>query len=149
MLFLYVILIFDFLLNILLASLYLFCQGKIVWLVPKEYAITPPLDSHIFQLADGSLFFWQGDTAWLLFHPLKYTEADFYLSGDARSVYLRQPKKPSIINNTPATPFGMFIGKRYSYLPKILVANTNSLWENKTAAIADFAVGAVIPQYQY
>lgn len=67
-------------LSILLAFSCLIFVGKAAWLVPKEYAVNPSADGHFFQLAHGPPFFWQAYTAWLLFHRLNYTEADFYLS---------------------------------------------------------------------
>lgn len=48
---------------------------------------------------------------------------------------------------TTAQVFGEFIGKRYPYLPKSLVADTNPWWENKTAVKADYAEGGIAPQY--
>ena len=181
--------------------------------MPKDYAITASPDGHFFQKSDRSPFFWQGDTAWLLFHRLNYTEADMYLSDRASKGFtivlavgftqigITSPNRagdlpfinedptrpnevywayidgivelawsygirialvpcwgqyihdsagnPSVINATTAHPFGKFIGDRYPYLPKILVADTNPLWENKTAVIDDFAAGGVIPQYPH
>src|SRR6187549_3114889 len=54
----------------------------------------------------------------------------------------------SVINITTAYPFGHFIGSRYPYLPKMLVADTNPWWTNKTAVKADYAAGGVPPVYQ-
>ncbi len=53
------------------------------------------------------------------------------------------------INAVTAKPFGTFIGQRYPYLPKILVADTNPYWTNKTAVKADYAVGGVTPTYNF
>ena len=36
-------------------------------------------DGHTLELADGTPFFWLGDTAWELFHRLDKKEADYYL----------------------------------------------------------------------
>jgi len=184
---------------------------RAAWAVPKEYAITA--HNHFFQKSDNTPFFWQGDTAWLLFHRLNYTEAELYLSDRASKGFTivlavgftqegitnpnragdlpfidEDPTKPnevywayidsivelawsygirialvpcwgqyihdssgnpSVINATTAAPFGQFIGGRYPYLPKILVADTNPLWENKTAVVDDFEQGGVTPQYAH
>jgi hypothetical protein len=53
------------------------------WQVPPEYGIQPSADGHFFQNSSGEPFFWQADTAWLLFHRLNYSEADVYLSDRA------------------------------------------------------------------
>lgn len=45
--------------------------------------------------------------------------------------------------------FGNFIGQRYPYLPKILVADTNPWWQNKTAVKADYTSGGVAPEYTH
>lgn len=55
----------------------------------------------------------------------------------------------SVINITTAKPFGNFIGQRYPYLPKLLVADTNPWWMNKTAVKADYATGGVPPTYDH
>lgn len=57
-----------------------------VWVPPKEYPIKPSPDGHFLQ-ADGRPFFWQADTAWLLFSRLNYTEAELYLNDRARKGY--------------------------------------------------------------
>jgi hypothetical protein len=57
------------------------------WQVPAEYAISPSEDGHFFQTSEGQPFFWQGDTAWLLFHRLNYTEAGVYLADRASKGY--------------------------------------------------------------
>ena len=64
----------------------LLCLGsaaQAAWTVPKEYAIAPSADGHYFQEEDGSPFFWQGDTAWLLFHRLDYKECEQYFTDRA------------------------------------------------------------------
>lgn len=53
------------------------------WQVPPEYGIKPSSDGHFFQDHKGEPFFWQADTAWLLFHRLNYTEAESYLNDRA------------------------------------------------------------------
>ncbi|KAH8658160.1 hypothetical protein BX600DRAFT_482605 [Xylariales sp. PMI_506] len=55
---------------------------------------------------------------------------------------------PNVLNTSTASTFGHFIGQRYPYLPKTLVADTNPWWENKTAVKADYAAGGVAPSYQ-
>jgi hypothetical protein len=45
---------------------------------------------------------------------------------------------PGIINKTNALQFGEWIGKRYPGLPKLLVADINPLWVNKTAFIESY-----------
>ncbi|KAL4739908.1 hypothetical protein BDV11DRAFT_204771 [Aspergillus similis] len=53
------------------------------WRIPASYALTPSPNNRFLQDANGSPFFWQADTAWLLFHRLNYTEAETYLSDRA------------------------------------------------------------------
>ncbi|KAI8624279.1 putative glycohydrolase domain DUF4038 [Xylariaceae sp. FL1651] len=55
----------------------------------------------------------------------------------------------SYINSANAHIFGQLIGARYPGLPKILVADTNPWWVNKTAVKADYASGGVPPVYQF
>jgi hypothetical protein len=55
---------------------------------------------------------------------------------------------PGVLNASTAPTFGQFIGQRYPYLPKTLVADTNPWWENKTAVKADYAAGGAAPAYQ-
>ncbi len=54
------------------------------WTAPKEYGVVPSPDGHFFQHADGTPFFWQSDTAWLLFHRLNYSESEAYLTDRAK-----------------------------------------------------------------
>ncbi|KAE8332162.1 hypothetical protein BDV39DRAFT_217203 [Aspergillus sergii] len=58
-------------------------QAVAAWQVPTEYAITPSSNGRFLQEADGKPFFWQADTAWLLFHRLNFSEAETYLSDRA------------------------------------------------------------------
>ncbi|KAF9893683.1 hypothetical protein FE257_009851 [Aspergillus nanangensis] len=53
------------------------------WQVPAEYAITPSSNGRFLVDGNGDPFFWQADTAWLLFHRLNYSEAETYLSDRA------------------------------------------------------------------
>ncbi|KAJ6611329.1 hypothetical protein B0H10DRAFT_2056712 [Mycena sp. CBHHK59/15] len=53
------------------------------WNVPAEYGIMPSSDGRFLRDTNGRPFFWQADTAWLLFHRLNYTEAEMYLSDRA------------------------------------------------------------------
>ncbi|KAL4759315.1 glycoside hydrolase family 140 protein [Aspergillus foveolatus] len=53
------------------------------WRIPASYALTPSPNNRFLQDDNGSPFFWQADTAWLLFHRLNYTEAETYLSDRA------------------------------------------------------------------
>ncbi|KAJ5094077.1 hypothetical protein N7456_009938 [Penicillium angulare] len=182
------------------------------WNVPAKYAIQPSSNGRFLVDADGDPFFWQADTAWLLFHRLNYTEAGEYLSdrankgftvalavgftqegisspnrnGDLTFIDL-DPTKPNEaywsyvdsiielawskgiricmvpawgsqihdstnnagpINTTTASAFGKFIGQRYPYLPKTLVADTNPWWENKTAVKTDYTSGGVPSDYK-
>ncbi|KAL0264080.1 hypothetical protein SLS55_000024 [Diplodia seriata] len=48
-----------------------------------DYAILPSPDGHFFQHTNGTPFFWQADTAWLLFHRLNHTECETYLTDRA------------------------------------------------------------------
>ncbi|KAF2098154.1 hypothetical protein NA57DRAFT_76948 [Rhizodiscina lignyota] len=56
---------------------------------------------------------------------------------------------PGPINSTNARTFATFIGKRYPGLPKILVADTNPWWTNKTAVKANYAFGGVAPKLKF
>ncbi|GAB1192904.1 hypothetical protein APSETT444_002103 [Aspergillus pseudonomiae] len=60
-----------------------FLQAAVAWQVPEKYAITPSSNGRFLQDLDGKPFFWQADTAWLLFHRLNFSEADIYLSDRA------------------------------------------------------------------
>ncbi|GME30447.1 hypothetical protein UCRPA7_2175 [Neofusicoccum parvum] len=195
---------------ITVAQLLVFCNtAAATWTVPDEYAITPSADGHFFQQSDGGPFFWQADTAWLLFHRLNYSECESYFADRAAKGFnmvlavgftqigidsqnrngdltfidedVTRPNEAywayidsivelawsrgirialvpawgkyvhsdtnvgSVINTTTAEPFGHFIGQRYPYLPKILVADTNPWWTNKTAIKADYAAGGAAP----
>jgi hypothetical protein len=44
---------------------------------------------------------------------------------------------------------GEFIGQRYPYLPKVLFADTNPWWQNKTAVKDDYSKGEVAPEYPH
>ena len=57
------------------------------WQPPPEYEIFPSADGHFFQDGEGEPFFWQADTAWLLFHRLNRTECEIYLSDRASKGY--------------------------------------------------------------
>ncbi|RAL16774.1 glycoside hydrolase family 140 protein [Aspergillus homomorphus CBS 101889] len=182
------------------------------WQVPADYAITPSPDGRFLQQSNGAPFFWQADTAWLLFHRLNYSEAETYLSDRARKGFtvvlavgftqegiaspncngdltfidedVTRPNEAywayidsivslawskgiricmvpawgkfvhgsdnsaSVLNATTAPTFGKFIGQRYPYLPKTLVADTNPYWQNKTAVKADYSRGGVPPTYE-
>lgn len=59
------------------------CGVLALWNVPVDYAVTPSHDGHFLQDVNGKSFFWQADTAWLLFHRLTYNEADQYLADRA------------------------------------------------------------------
>ncbi|KAF7359842.1 putative glycohydrolase domain DUF4038 [Mycena venus] len=177
------------------------------WSIP----ITPSSDGRFLRDANGRPFFWQADTAWLLFHRLNYTEAEMYLSDRASKGFtvvlavgftqegitspnrngdlpfvgkdVQQPNEPywayidsivelatdkgiricmvpawgqyvhdsannpGVLTTSTASTFGHFIGQRYPYLPKTLVADTNPWWENKTAVKADYTAGGVPPTY--
>ncbi|KAI1852281.1 hypothetical protein JX266_002459 [Neoarthrinium moseri] len=183
------------------------------WQVPAEYAITASQNNRFFQDSTGQPFFWQADTAWLLFHRLNLTEAELYLSDRSNKGFniilataftqiginnsnrngdlpfvdedVTQPNEPywafidsilevawekgirvamvpawgyyvhssdnegSVINTTTARAFGSFIGQRYPYLPKLLVADTNPWWQNKTAVKDNYSRGGVPPEYPH
>ncbi|PSR80799.1 hypothetical protein BD289DRAFT_54814 [Coniella lustricola] len=200
--------------SIISSSLWLACWATgstAAWRVPSEYAVQPSADGRFLQDASGDAFFWQADTAWLLFHRLNQSEADFYLSDRASKGFtvilavgftqigitspnrngdlpfinedVTQPNEaywayidsitelawskslricmvpawgsyvhgsdntPSVLNTSTASVFGQFIGQRYPYLPKTLIADTNPWWENKTAVKDDYAQGGVAPDY--
>lgn len=181
--------------------------------IPPEYGLQASPDGHFFQDSAGEPFFWQADTAWLLFHRLNYSESDIYLSdraskgfnmilavgftqigidspnrnGDLTFVdedvtkpneaywayidsiielawskgirialvpawgkYVHSSENQgSVLNMATARTFGDFIGGRYPYLPKLLVADTNPWWQNKTAVKDDYSKGGVPPEHPY
>ncbi|KAE8375427.1 hypothetical protein BDV26DRAFT_299682 [Aspergillus bertholletiae] len=187
-------------------------QAFAAWQVPAEYAITPSSNGRFLQEVDGKPFFWQADTAWLLFHRLNFSEAEMYLSDRASKGFtivlavgftqigidsanrngdlpfisedVTQPNEAyweyidsivelawrkgiricmvpawgkfvhgndnsgSVLNTSTAYQFGTFIGQRYPYLPKTLVADTNPYWENKTAVKTDYTNGGIPPTYE-
>lgn len=49
------------------------------WQMPSNYSISASHDGHHFMTTDNQPFFWQADTAWLLFDRLNMTEAEQYL----------------------------------------------------------------------
>ncbi|KAF4632564.1 hypothetical protein G7Y89_g5555 [Cudoniella acicularis] len=53
------------------------------------------------------------------------------------------------INASNAKDFGNWIGKRYPGLPKLLVADTNPYWTNKTAVSSDYTSGGVHSPYSF
>jgi hypothetical protein len=57
--------------------------AEAAWSIPHDYAITASPDGHFFQDSNNQPFFWQGDTAWLLFNSLNYTESELYLNDRA------------------------------------------------------------------
>ncbi|CAJ2513107.1 Uu.00g012260.m01.CDS01 [Anthostomella pinea] len=181
--------------------------------VPDEYALLPSPDGHFFQDSNNKPFFWQADTAWLLFHRLNFSECEAYLADRAAKGFnivlavgftqigidspnrngdltfinndISRPNElywayidsivelawskgiriglvpawgkyihsdqnvGSFIDSTTTYPFGHFIGQRYPYLPKILGADTNPWWTNKTAVKADYAAGGVPSTYTF
>ncbi|KAI1334479.1 hypothetical protein F5Y15DRAFT_401592 [Xylariaceae sp. FL0016] len=186
-----------------------FLAASAAWGIPFEYAIEASPDGHFFQDQNGSPFFWQADTAWLLFHRLNYSECEIYLSDRASKGFnmvlavgftqigINSPNRngdlvfvdedpakpsepywsyidsivelawskgiriamvpawgyyvhssdnePSVLNHTNVEAFGQFIGTRYPYLPKILFADTNPWWTNKTAVKDNYARGGITP----
>ncbi|KAL1617029.1 hypothetical protein SLS54_008024 [Diplodia seriata] len=183
------------------------------WKVPADYAILPSPDGHFFQHTNGTPFFWQADTAWLLFHRLNHTECETYLTDRAAKGFtivlavgltqigidspnrngdlpfidddVTQPNEPywahidtiialawskririalfpawgkyvhsdtnapSVLTTATAAPFGHFIGSRYPFLPKLLAADTNPWWTNKTAVNTAYAAGGVPPSFAF
>jgi hypothetical protein len=51
--------------------------------MPSEYPIQPSQDGRHFLTTKGEIFFWQADTAWVLFHRLTLAEAETYLDDRA------------------------------------------------------------------
>lgn len=62
-------------------------RASAAWQVPTEYGISASPDGRFFQTSSGQPFFWQADTAWLLFHRLNYSEAETYLTDRADKGY--------------------------------------------------------------
>lgn len=61
----------------------MFLATAACWQIPPEYGLQASPDGHFFQNSAGEPFFWQADTAWLLFHRLNYSESDIYLNDRA------------------------------------------------------------------
>lgn len=55
----------------------------------------------------------------------------------------------SVLNSTNTRKFGQLIGARYPGLPKVLVADTNPWWMNKTQVKLDYANGGVHAPYHF
>lgn len=70
----------------LAAHIFLTSCASAAWTPPEDYAITASSDGHFLE-ASGKPFFWQADTAWLLFSRLDTTEAELYLDDRARKGY--------------------------------------------------------------
>ncbi len=187
-------------------------QRSAAWTPPPTYQITPSPDGHFFQNGTGDPFFWQADTAWLLFHRLNLTEAETYLEDRAakgfniiaagltqfnidspnrygdRPFVDNDPTRPNepywahvdavvelawsrrvrvalvpawgrhvhsptgtagALTAAAAPPFGHFIGARYPFLPKLLLADTNPIWANRTAVRSDYTAGGIAPAYHF
>lgn len=56
---------------------------------------------------------------------------------------------PKSINASNAKALGTWIGKRYPGLPKILVADTNPYWTNKTAVSNNYKLGGIHEPVKY
>lgn len=69
----------------LISSLLLFAMAGAVWAQSgqAESRLRISSDGRFIQNADGSPFFWLGDTAWELFHRLDRQQADLYLENRA------------------------------------------------------------------
>ncbi|KAF2664135.1 hypothetical protein BT63DRAFT_460439 [Microthyrium microscopicum] len=52
--------------------------------------------------------------------------------------FFSSSNKPGILNGTNVKEFGHWIGKRYPGLPKLLVADINPIWTNKSAVVDDY-----------
>ena len=64
---------------VFLLSLIFCCQGLNAQSTWKHGRIKVTPDGHYLQYADGTPFFWLGDTGWELFHKLKKEEIEMYL----------------------------------------------------------------------
>ena len=53
------------------------------WVMPKDYPIKPSHDGRHFVTTKGEPFFWQADTAWVVFHRLTLGEVEVYLDDRA------------------------------------------------------------------
>lgn len=53
------------------------------WEIPTEYSIKASPDGRNFITSKGEPFFWQADTAWVLFHRLTLPEVETYLDDRA------------------------------------------------------------------
>ncbi len=63
----------------------IFCQ------IPADDRLTVSENNRFLQRADGTPFFWLGDTAWELFHRLDRDEADRYLEDRASKGFTVAP----------------------------------------------------------
>lgn len=93
-------------------------SGLVVWPVallsghiPENDRLTVSANSRFLQHADGSPFFWLGDTAWEIFHRLDRDEADHYLED-------RASKGFTVIQAVAIAELdGIRVPNAYSHLP--------------------------------
>ncbi|CAG8959600.1 hypothetical protein HYFRA_00001502 [Hymenoscyphus fraxineus] len=173
--------------------------------MPAEYPIQASPNGRHFVTSTGEPFFWQADTAWVMFHRLTLSEVESYLEDRAAKGFNmllavavnqfgdqdpnragdlpllnRDPTNPNepywthvdevvqlawergiriamvpswgnyihdnvdnskSINASNAREFDTWIGKRYPGLPKMLVADTNPYWTNKSAVSNNYKLG--------
>lgn len=62
---------------------FFFATVVLSWEIPAEYPIKPSPDGRNFITSKGEPFFWQADTAWVLFHRLTLAEVETYLDDRA------------------------------------------------------------------
>jgi hypothetical protein len=66
---------------------FVFLSNALAWEMPSNYPILASHDGHHFMTTNGQQFFWQADTAWLLFDRVNMTEAEEYLDDRASKGY--------------------------------------------------------------
>jgi hypothetical protein len=65
-----------------------FASGVLArWVPPPSYSLYPSANGRYFAEANGTPFFWQADTAWLLTHRLNLEETQAYLEDRASKGY--------------------------------------------------------------
>jgi hypothetical protein len=67
----------------LLALVLMACTATCAWAADPLPAIKVSPDGHSFVKADGTPFFWQGDTAWCIFNHASPADVDLYLDDRA------------------------------------------------------------------
>lgn len=95
-----------------------------------EYALQVSKDGRYFTTNNGEPFFWQADTAWLLFHRLNITEIETYFQD-------RQEKGFNMVLVTAVTQLGCVIRPEYHRLVTNYVSSLDNANRNGDLPLID------------